>query len=64
MQMPGHFSVQFNSNIDKELFLPLAASAHAFDCIVGYFTSGYLEEPACSMVKGDGFILTIYGVTM
>jgi len=36
-------------NIDKELFLPLAIVASSFDCMVGYFTSGSLEELARSI---------------
>lgn len=36
-------------NIDIELFLPLAQVASTLDCMVGYFTSGSLEELARSI---------------
>lgn len=37
-------------DIDEDLFLPIAQRTSIFDCMVGYFTSGSLEELARSLV--------------
>ena len=37
------------SDIDKDLFVPVAEKSHALDCMVGYFTSGMLSELSLSL---------------
>lgn len=44
-------SIYFPSeiNIDADLFLPLATKASSIDCMVGYFSSGFLSELAVTI---------------
>ena len=51
------------TNVDKELFLPLARYSHRIDCCVGFFTSGTLVELAsaisCFLKSEDSATLRI-----
>lgn len=44
-------SIYFPSEVqvDSELFLPLASQASSIDCMVGYFSSGFLSELAVTI---------------
>lgn len=36
-------------DVDRFVFLPIAKTAISLDCMVGYFTSGFLSELSCSV---------------